>query len=463
MTRVALWMSSAGPAVPGEWHDELLALGWQLRPVAWGAWHEPIAALALVHDTAAELQALQDAPAWVEVVHRLPPAVVLAARLARARQAVDRAEAAHRDALTGLWGRQALAGRLAGWQHERNGQGVQALVLLDVDRMKLVNDAFGFARGDELLRRIGSLLGGWCTERDLAFRHGGEAFVLLLSRTDDVVMRHEIDALLEAVRRLEVPGIDVPVSASAGATWLRPDDSVEAAMARADALLVRAKSSGRNVAVIDDSSRPDRVDPEAELRRFMDVTQVYSERLTQMVHTLGRRMMQGARREALEDRLTGVANRRYFDERLAREFDHARQRGRPLTLLFLDLDDFGAVNRQHGWNFGDTVLQRFVQLAAAGIRLTDWLARWGGEEFCVVMPDTPLAEAAEVAGRLRQGVAGATLETPDGQRLRLTCSVGVAAVRLDGDDDPDALSARAAAAARLAKGAGKNRVAIDGD
>lgn len=462
MTRPALWMCPAGSMPSPTLQRELEALGWRLQPATSGDWQRRVPTLLLAADETEELAALDEAPPWVEVLRSVPSPEVTAARLLRRLAAADLAERSHRDGLTGLFGRAALSHLWPGWLSEHGDQGVLALAVLDLDRFKLINERFGHAAGDAVLAAVGELLRAHLAERDLAFRHGGEEFVWLLARTDDTVLRQEIDDFMVALRTRDFPELGGErVTTSMGLTWLQADDAMVAAIRRADDALYRAKASGRDVVVIDESHRPGGVDPEAELRRFMDVTQVYSERLTQMVNALGRRLLQGARREALEDRLTGVANRRYFDERLARECEQAAQHGRPLSLLFIDLDDFGAINRQHGYACGDDVLQRFVMLAAAGIRLTDWLARWGGEEFCVVMPATAPEVAAEVAERLRQSVAGATLTAPDDQRIRLTCSIGVADFR-PATDEPPALAERAGAAARRAKTAGKNKVVVDG-
>lgn len=461
-------MSPTGHRPPATLQHALAALGWTLEAADYGDWEAAMPTLVRVGHEADELAALDEAPPWCDILTADATAEVLAARLTRLLAASSQAgvsalaRAAQVDELTGVATRTALMRRLADWL-DAPPPGVRALAMLDLDRFKSINDVHGHAVGDEVLRAAGALIGARATERDAVGRLGGDEFVLALARTDEPVLRQELDDLQAALRRIALPAASaLQVGASVGVAWVREGETGEDLVRRADALLYRAKAAGRGGVEVDDSTRPGEADPEAELRRFMDVTQVFSERLTQMVHTLSRRLVQGARREALEDRLTGVPNRRYFDERLGRECDQARQHGRALALLFLDLDDFGAINRLHGWHFGDLVLQRFVMLATAGIRLTDWLARWGGEEFCVVMPDTPLDVATEVAERLRAGVAGATLESPDGQRLRLTCSVGVAALDAAGGEEPVALAARAAAASRRAKTAGKNRVVTDG-
>lgn len=365
------------------------------------------------------------------------------------------------DALTELPNRSAFGRHFPDWMERHGADPVAVLVVLDLDWFKQVNDQFGHGLGDQVLRAVAQALRTGLTARDLAARLGGDEFVLALSRSSAAVLRHDLDELRQRVQGLRfqaAPGL--AVTASAGVTDIRPDDGLDTLVARADAALYRAKASGRDAVVFDEGGASLELEHETELQRFMDITQVYSERLTQVVHTLSRRLVQGARRDALQDRLTGVHNRRYFDERLAREWAVAVRDERPLSLLFLDLDDFGAINRRHGYACGDAVLQRFAQLASDSIRLVDWLARWGGEEFCVVMPDTGAADALAVAERLRAAVAAGDFHTPAGDRLGLSCSVGVASRRA-GLDTVDALADAASRAARRAKAAGKNRVVAD--
>ena len=365
------------------------------------------------------------------------------------------------DPLTGVLNRSALGQQFPAWMERQGGAPVVVVALLDLDWFKQVNDQFGHAIGDQVLRAVAQTLRGGLTPSDLVCRVGGEEFVLAMSRPSMAALREDLEALREQVHRLRFRAAEaLTVSFSAGVTDVRPDDGLDTLMPRADAALYRAKASGRDTVVFDEGGATLELEHETELQRFMDITQVYSERLTQVVHTLSRRLVQGARRDALQDRLTGVHNRRYFDERLAREWAVAQRDDRPLSLLFLDLDDFGAINRRHGYACGDAVLQHFAQLATDSIRLVDWLARWGGEEFCVVMPDTGGEDAQAVAERLRAAVAAGDFRSPAGERLGLTCSVGVA-TRRPGLQDVDGLADAASRAARRAKAAGKNRVVAD--
>ncbi len=150
---------------------------------------------------------------------------------------------------------------------------------------------------------------------------------------------------------------------------------------------------------------------------------------------------------ARTDALTGAANRRAMDEALARELARAARTGSPVSLLILDMDRFKAYNDSFGHPAGDVLLQRSAQAWREQLRTGDLLGRWGGEEFCVMLPDCPLEAAVEVAERLRAVV-------PSGR----TCSIGVAC--REGVEDTELLFDRADAALYEAKAGGRDRVAV---
>ncbi|HET6496010.1 MAG TPA: GGDEF domain-containing protein [Thermoleophilia bacterium] len=108
---------------------------------------------------------------------------------------------------------------------------------------------------------------------------------------------------------------------------------------------------------------------------------------------------------ATTDALTGAYNRRKFNDLTLSEVERVRRYGHPLSLLILDIDHFKRVNDRHGHESGDEVLVVFAGLIRAGIRATDRLARWGGEEFVVLSPDVTLEGEAELAERLRAALA----------------------------------------------------------
>jgi two-component system, cell cycle response regulator len=131
------------------------------------------------------------------------------------------------------------------------------------------------------------------------------------------------------------------------------------------------------------------------------------------------------RRQSLTDPLTGAHNRRYFDQHLQRDFKSAQRGGGPLSLLMLDIDHFKRINDRFGHAAGDAVLQEVVRRIAMCLpRQTDWCARVGGEEFVIVLGNTPLVGAAQVAERIRETIGGVPIATPDGP-IAATASMGV--------------------------------------
>ncbi|WP_320669562.1 diguanylate cyclase [Patulibacter defluvii] len=135
-----------------------------------------------------------------------------------------------------------------------------------------------------------------------------------------------------------------------------------------------------------------------------------------------------AEREAHTDALTGLANRRRFDELLAAAVDRAHRDGRPVSLLVLDLDRFKEINDQHGHQTGDQVLREVAWTLRSGVRGIDAPARLGGEEFGVILPATDAAGAITLAERLRIGVEQIRITTAAGRELRVTTSVGIGTV-----------------------------------
>jgi diguanylate cyclase (GGDEF)-like protein len=152
-------------------------------------------------------------------------------------------------------------------------------------------------------------------------------------------------------------------------------------------------------------------------------------------------------RMARTDALTGVANRRAWDDELPRELARAARFGHPICVALVDLDHFKAYNDTHGHQAGDRLLKAAAAAWQARLRKTDLLARYGGEEFAVVLPDCGLDDGLEIAERLRTA-------QPEG-----TCSIGIAA--WDGREEATTLVARADRALYAAKAAGRDRCVAD--
>lgn len=157
---------------------------------------------------------------------------------------------------------------------------------------------------------------------------------------------------------------------------------------------------------------------------------------------------------ALTDALSGLANRRALDDAFARQVAQARRSERPLSALMLDLDRFKLVNDRYGHDRGDDVLARVSLVVREAARDSDFKARFGGEEFVVLLPDTDAAGAVVVAEKLREAIG--SIVHP-GLERSVTVSIGVATFPADGDS-PDTLLHSADQALYEAKHAGRNRV-----
>ena len=156
------------------------------------------------------------------------------------------------------------------------------------------------------------------------------------------------------------------------------------------------------------------------------------------------------------DSLTGLYNRRHWQERLDEELLRLRRRPSPMSLLMFDLDHFKRVNDEHGHQAGDQVLRKVGELVRATLRRTDVAGRYGGEEFAVLLPETDLEGALLVAERLREAAETTPVATAE-NHIRFTISAGVAEWHPD-IDSSEALVAAADRALYEAKHGGRNRV-----
>lgn len=162
---------------------------------------------------------------------------------------------------------------------------------------------------------------------------------------------------------------------------------------------------------------------------------------------------------ATRDGLTGVLNARAYHEACTKLLAHARRDRSPSAVLFIDLDHFKRINDQHGHLAGDRVLQAVAQCVQQHLRASDVLGRIGGEEFCVFLPHTDVAGAAQVAEELRSRIEALMPETAPSARLRVTASIGVTSVGPD-DESLQTIQHRADEAMYQAKQQGRNRVSV---
>ena len=160
-------------------------------------------------------------------------------------------------------------------------------------------------------------------------------------------------------------------------------------------------------------------------------------------------------RLARTDSLTALFNRQYLMERFEEEMTRTRRYHRPLTVMLIDLDHFKAVNDAHGHLAGDAILISAVSRITGILRESDFAGRYGGEEFCVIMPETGIEGAVELAERLRRKMEETDHTLPNGGMLRVTCSIGIAEASLGSIEETIAL---ADSALYTAKRSGRNRV-----
>ncbi len=201
-------------------------------------------------------------------------------------------------------------------------------------------------------------------------------------------------------------------------------------MTHRDAMLP-LKGRERNIGVLEVFFHPKEIevlqDNERALKGYRDLLETLSNAIGLVVDNL--HLYEEVRRQSIVDHLTGVYNRRYFDQKLAEEISRASRYRRDLSLIMLDIDRFKEINDRMSYRQGDLVLVETGRLFRAQTRDADMVCRYGGDEFAVLMPETGYEQALAKAESLRQAVGGRdftnTLE-PD-RPLRLTLSIGVTA------------------------------------
>ncbi|HYF62033.1 MAG TPA: diguanylate cyclase, partial [Herpetosiphonaceae bacterium] len=200
----------------------------------------------------------------------------------------------------------------------------------------------------------------------------------------------------------------------------------------------------------------DRNYPDAITERDAEIGMIFAAQAG--VAIANARLFGEVQRLAVTDGLTEVNNRRHFFELADREWLRTRRYDHPLSAMMLDVDHFKRVNDTYGHATGDSVLRTVAQLCRASLRDTDFLGRYGGEEFAIMLPDTDLSAAHATAERLRELIAATPIHTDKGD-LQITVSIGVASITVDMPSVATLLD-RADRGLYIAKETGRNRVVM---
>jgi diguanylate cyclase (GGDEF)-like protein len=209
--------------------------------------------------------------------------------------------------------------------------------------------------------------------------------------------------------------------------------------------------------------------PRAGKRRYLaaDASPIFDDngRLKAVVETLRdltdeKMALLALEKLATRDGLTGLANRRCFDDTLAAEWARALRQSQPISLLMVDVDNFKAYNDANGHLGGDECLKRIATAVASEMRANDLVARYGGEEFAVILPNQALKGAAIVAERIRRRVEQLQLPSGLAPLRKVTVSIGAATAIAGPDNCASELVAIADAALYRAKHLGRNRISL---
>ena len=353
-------------------------------------------------------------------------------------------ELAIRDELTGIHNRRFLLDLVEKEKERADRHGSEfCLCLFDIDFFKRINDSYGHAAGDAVLRAFAQAVQGQLRALDAFGRYGGEEFLLLLPETpaaSAIALAERARGVVEGLRCLDADrGITLTVSV--GVAAYRLGEKVAHTIVRADQALYLAKSGGRNRVLCHGEDGPlECAAPQAPSAAAAACSPLEGG--------------DGFQR----DQLTGLLNRRLLRDRLRHAMDRARRNGRLVALLLLNINRFKEINDALGYEAGDALLLQAGHAVRRCLRDCDTVARWGGDEFVALLEDLgSQADAQLVADKILDRFT-APLSVA-GRDCYVTLAVGIALYPA-ADCDLDALLKRADVAMRSAKGWGQNIVRV---
>jgi diguanylate cyclase len=236
-------------------------------------------------------------------------------------------------------------------------------------------------------------------------------------------------------------------------------EQIHADVHRTDDLALMRKALGARLNTISMHVREFHVREETRTATYRERTQrmrtriAVLERESRNLH----KTLKQEHQQAMLDALTGIPNRAAYDDRVAQEYKRWKRFGRPVSLLAWDIDSFKGINDDFGHKAGDKVLRIIGQQLVRNVRDTDFVARYGGDEFVMLLVGSSSAEATEVAEKIRGEVAALGFHFHD-KPVQVTLSCGITGFA--GDEGPDAAFDRADRALYSAKKAGRNRCAV---
>ncbi|WP_448584031.1 diguanylate cyclase [Thermocrinis sp.] len=211
-------------------------------------------------------------------------------------------------------------------------------------------------------------------------------------------------------------------------------------------------SSGRTIAILSLISYTEDFFTEEKIKYVWDLISVFSPFVSNL------RLLEINKELSIRDPLTGLYNRRFAMEFLSKELERSKRYGKPMSIVMADLDDFKKINDTYGHAVGDICLKTFANMLSKHLRSADVAVRWGGEEFLIVLPETPKELAKEVIERIRKALKLESMSVSSACVI-LTASWGVASYPEDGED-LDKLLKKADDRCYLAKRGGKDTIIL---
>ncbi|MDH5178677.1 MAG: GGDEF domain-containing protein [Gammaproteobacteria bacterium] len=364
------------------------------------------------------------------------------------------------DALTGLTGRKEFQRSMESLEDGNTGAVSVSLLFINMDKFKFLNDSFGHLAGDTVLREVAVLIRQHFINAGNISRLSGDEFTVLLEQ-DSAGAMQAAELFRQQVARHGF-SCKTDITVSIGVSTYHPAAGYAEFVQHANEALYAAKAGGRNSVVCYDTLKDmaSAKGDDVETRNFENLTRVLSERASNLIARRGRKILDSMRSEAERDGLTGVYNRKYFNNRFQREFDLARKNNRAFSIALLDIDFFGRFNKAYGVLIGDKVLKTLCDAVQKNIRTVDWFARYGGEEFCLVMTDTDRHNAFEVTQRIHQIIRNLEIGYSEGEMLHITASIGLVTLS-ETDTGPDAMIQRASKLLNTAKESGRDQICQD--